>query len=288
MKGLYIWVTPGVASALKLIGDESGESAAQVGGKIVATSLRRAQALDRDDHSLYPNAQIQRLLTANKMLRHALEAASHDGRNIAQGILGLAELCLSHPDLPAEVRDELNLIVTATQMLRPLLSDIMVLCRHEAGESIKLNRRPVQLDKMIRQIVAMFQPIVRPGVSVQVECAALTIMADSTRLFQVLSNLFLNAIRFTAQGQITIRADLAESHLTVCVADTGPGIPAGQLDRVFDEFYKSDRSDGNGLGLFIVRQLVELMDGRVWVKSQFGAGSQFHFSIPAKGVDFEE
>jgi two-component system phosphate regulon sensor histidine kinase PhoR len=108
--------------------------------------------------------------------------------------------------------------------------------------------------------------------------------ADFARLEQVLVNLIHNSLRFTQPGgQVRLTAALVEAEMQVTVRDTGVGISAEDLPRVFERFYKSDRSrskGGTGLGLSIARHLVELHGGRIWAESQAGEGSRFTFTIP--------
>ncbi len=110
------------------------------------------------------------------------------------------------------------------------------------------------------------------------------VLADPIRLEQVMVNLLHNAIKFTPSGgEITISANVLDGQIEFSVKDTGVGIPAIDLPRIFERFYKADRarsSGGTGLGLAISRHLVEAHGGRIWAESVEGKGSTFHFSIP--------
>jgi two-component system phosphate regulon sensor histidine kinase PhoR len=112
------------------------------------------------------------------------------------------------------------------------------------------------------------------------------IAADRRRLAEVLQNLLDNAMQYTpAGGQITVSASADDSEVTFTVSDTGIGIPQADQPRIFERFYRVDvaRSrevGGTGLGLAIAKHLVEVHGGRIWVESEVGQGSQFHFSVP--------
>jgi two-component system, OmpR family, sensor histidine kinase VicK len=109
--------------------------------------------------------------------------------------------------------------------------------------------------------------------------------ADPERIQEVLTNLVDNAIKFTAQGEVSISLTGDNQRVTVGVHDTGMGIAADDLPHLFQKFYRIDNSQtrtigGTGLGLYICRQIIELYNGRMWVESTQGAGSHFYFSLP--------
>jgi len=115
---------------------------------------------------------------------------------------------------------------------------------------------------------------------------------DEQRLTQVLLNLVGNAIKFTDTGEVHITAKTENGHFAVSVADTGPGIPADQLTRVFEQFHQVDNSNtkkkgGTGLGLAIAKQIVEMHGGRIWVESTLGKGSIFQIELPT-GAEFQK
>jgi signal transduction histidine kinase len=109
------------------------------------------------------------------------------------------------------------------------------------------------------------------------------VSADAGRIGQVIGNLLANAVKFTeAGGRITVRARVTTPMIEVAVADTGPGIPLNEQSRVFERFWQSNPTAGrgSGLGLAIARGIVEAHGGRIWVESEPGRGSAFHFTIP--------
>ncbi len=110
---------------------------------------------------------------------------------------------------------------------------------------------------------------------------------DGRRLSQVLLNLVGNAIKFTDKGEVAIRASAANGAFTVAVCDTGPGIPAVDQAKIFEEFQQADSSitrkkGGTGLGLSIAKRIIEMHGGRIWVESESGKGSTFYFTLPVQ------
>src|SRR5262249_14165854 len=108
---------------------------------------------------------------------------------------------------------------------------------------------------------------------------------DERRITQVLLNLVGNAIKFTEEGEVRIAASSSNGKFSVAVSDTGPGIPVAEQSRIFEEFHQIDSSNikkkgGTGLGLAIAKRIVELHRGRMWVVSEVGRGSTFHFELP--------
>jgi len=117
--------------------------------------------------------------------------------------------------------------------------------------------------------------------------------ADERRIVQVLLNLVGNAIKFTDAGEVAVRVSAVDAAFQVSVSDTGPGIPEGQYERIFEEFQQVDGSStrakgGTGLGLAIAKKIIELHGGRIWVESTIGKGSTFTFSVPVRTERREE
>ena len=112
-------------------------------------------------------------------------------------------------------------------------------------------------------------------------------LGDEQRLTQVLLNLVGNAIKFTDKGEVRVTANAVNGRFTVSVVDTGPGIPAHERTRIFEQFHQVDDSNtkakgGTGLGLAIAKQIVEMHGGRIWVDSTVGEGSTFRMELPMR------
>ena len=181
----------------------------------------------------------------------------------------------------------LTLLHAQTQMLSRLVRDLKDLSLLQEGR-LPLERRPTDLGSLMREVGEIVRPTAAAkGVTLGVgESPSITVDADRDRIGQVLHNLLSNAVRYTdAGGTVSARARADGGRIVVEVADTGEGIPAAELPHVFERFHRVDRSrtratGGAGLGLAVVKQIVEAHGGTVWVSSTPGAGSVFGFALP--------
>lgn len=161
--------------------------------------------------------------------------------------------------------------------LQRLVEDLQDLAVADAG-ALRLQRQRIDLGAVIAEMVSGQVEIDTPG--------GIVVDADPTRLRQVVHNLLANAMRHTPPGErICVRVARAGDEATVSVIDRGPGVPAGERERIFERFYRLDTARGRdrggaGLGLPIARRLVELHGGRIWVDSVEGAGATFAFTLP--------
>lgn len=178
---------------------------------------------------------------------------------------------------------------TQVQILARLTKDLRDLSLAQQGR-LPLDRRPLDLAVLVREVADLSRPVAEDkGVRLEVSAGAtLMAWADRDRVAQVLHNLLANAVRYTESGgRVAISAGRSDGDVQVEVADTGVGIPPDELPHVFDRFYRADRSrsratGGAGLGLAVVKYLVEAHGGRVWVRSALGKGSTFGFALPAQ------
>ncbi len=181
-----------------------------------------------------------------------------------------------------------------TQLLARLVTDLRDLSLAETGQ-LPLRKEPTDLGTLARASVARFSPQAEErGVRLVIEAADDLPPAevDPDRISQVLGNLLDNALRYTPQdGEVTVnlRSDADRGKVRASVCDTGPGISEEHLQNVFERFYRADRdrsraTGGSGIGLAVVKQLVEAHGGRVWVESTPGRGATFGFTLPAPGA----
>jgi histidine kinase len=176
-----------------------------------------------------------------------------------------------------------------TGRLQRLVDDLQELSRAEAGQ-LSLVIRPIHIAGVVDRAVARLQvPFAEKRVTLtaDVEATPRTVLADDDRALQVLTNLLGNALRYTdTGGAVQVRTRLVDGEVVVSVSDTGIGIAAEHLPRVFDRFYRVDKSrararGGSGIGLTIARALVQAMHGRIWVDSPGpGGGATFTFTLP--------
>ncbi|QLE54930.1 cell wall metabolism sensor histidine kinase WalK [Nostoc sp. TCL26-01] len=178
-------------------------------------------------------------------------------------------------------------LVTETRRLERLVNDLQELSKAEAGY-LPINIQPVNLYPLLESLVEKFNdqlledgPVLRSEYPSQIPL----VLADIDRTEQVLVNLLGNAIRYTAEGSITLRTWSEGGKLWIAVIDTGIGMNPEDLSHVFERFWRADQSrdrhsGGTGIGLTITRRLVELQGGEIQVNSEIGVGSTFRFSLP--------
>ena len=233
---------------------------------------------------------------ASRAKSQFLANMSHEIRTPMNAILGMSRLALEETDHDRR-QHLLAIVLRSAESLLGLLNDLLDLSRIEAGR-VQLNPAPFALGPLLDGVVAtLAAPAADKGLTLDVEVdpgLPAWIVGDELRVRQVLLNLVNNAIKFTPAGSVRLRADRREAGgrplLRLTVTDTGPGIPAEQLDRIFERFEQADNSltrshGGTGLGLAICRQLVALMGGEIRVESRLGAGSSFHCTLPLQPAE---
>jgi signal transduction histidine kinase len=185
------------------------------------------------------------------------------------------------------MREVLDRIQRNGKHLLGLINDVLDLSKIEAGQ-LTLALADYSLKDVVHSVFGAVEPLAsekRLAFKVEVAPDLPAGRGDERRLTQVLLNLVGNAIKFTDQGEVSIKASSANGSFTVAVRDTGPGIGADDQGRIFEEFRQADSSitrkkGGTGLGLSISKRIVEMHGGRIWVDSMPGQGSTFSFTVP--------
>lgn len=216
-----------------------------------------------------------------------ISSVSHELRTPISTIKTLANL-LGRPDLPpAKHAKYLTVINAECDRQMALVSDLLELARLEAAQ-IPVDRHRLDIRPIVEQVTARLrEPIEASGQRLEVTLPpdVLPVLAHPNEMEQIVSNLLSNAHKFTdAGGGITVRLSAGAGDVRLEVADSGIGIAAGQIARIFDTFYRVPHPDrpstGTGVGLAIVRRLVENLGGSVAVQSQVGQGSRFTVTLP--------
>lgn len=219
-----------------------------------------------------------------------LAMTSHEIRTPLNAILGLTEALLEQP-LPAAAEERLRTIRSSGVLLMEVVNDLLDLSQAEAGRLVLRTGR-VEIGELCRDICRLFSARAeRQGISLRFEFATdgpVWVETDGGRLRQVLVNLVGNALKFTHQGSVSLRCETAReddrTKVYFTVLDTGPGIPADKLARLFEPYYRGDGDHvqsvvGTGLGLPISQSLVALLGGNLEVKSVLGRGTEFFFRL---------
>ncbi len=228
----------------------------------------------------------ERALALGKFKDDFLSRISQQFKTSLQGIIGIAESLLDGAvgTLSQEQHRNLALIVCSGKRLNNLVNNLLDFSQLKTSE-LNLKKKPVDLFQVTELVISLLRPLFQAKtltVKNELDKNFPLVEADEHRLQQILYNLIGNAIKYTDAGSITIKAELKDTWLVVSVNDTGIGITENRLSEIFKPFTTEHQANsrGTGLGLSIVKSLVELHEGKIWVKSQLGKGSEFSFTIP--------
>ncbi len=237
------------------------------------------------------NEMARRAAIATKYKSEFLANMSHEIRTPMNAIIGFADLMLK-TSLDTKQRSYLGNINKSSRSLLKIINDILDFSKIEAGK-LMLENKDFSIDEVMQELSGMFSMnAAEKGLALTVASTPgipRMLKGDSLRLRQVVINLVANAVKFTDRGSVSALVDVNSTEndsveLLFSVKDTGIGIAATQVDTLFNSFSQVDGSatrqyGGTGLGLAICKQLVELMNGRIWVESEPGRGSCFYFTV---------
>ena len=233
----------------------------------------------------------KQLAIASQHKSQFLANMSHELRTPLNAILGYTELILDgiYGEAPEKAQAVLKRVESNGKHLLGLINDVLDLSKIEAGQLV-LSLNDYSMKDVLYSVFSAVEPLAsEKKLNFKVEASPEMPKGhgDERRLTQVILNLVGNAIKFTDNGEVVIKASSTNGSFTVAVRDTGPGISPADQGKIFEEFQQADNSatkkkGGTGLGLSISRRIVEMHGGKLWVESEVGKGSVFSFTLPVQ------
>ena len=237
---------------------------------------RREKAEKRKDRLL------EELEMANRELKEFAYVASHDLKAPLRGISTLAEwISVDYADkLDEKGKKQMELLINRTERMHNLIEGIL---QYSKVSQVKEELVEVDLKKLVPEIIDMLGPL--ENVEIKIENELPTILSEQTRIMQVFQNLLSNAVKYMDKpdGQVRIGCTREDDFWKFSVSDNGPGIEKRNVERIFQIFQTlvpRDKYESTGIGLAVVKKIVEIYGGRIWVESEPGRGSTFFFTLP--------
>ncbi len=242
---------------------------------------------------------ITEIRSIERMKTAFVSTVSHELRTPLTSIKGFISTLLQDEDgtfYDHETQREFYTIIdTECDRLTRLISDLLNVSRIEAGRALDLNPKPVTLPPLIEKVVTVQRSYTdKHDLVIDIKNELPVIVADEDKVDQILTNLTNNAIKYSPEGgTVTVTAETDGDIVRMSVSDQGMGIPKDHLPKVFDRFHRIDNRDtrkvgGTGIGLYLVKHLVEAHGGKIWAESEQGQGSSFIFELPKCPPQFAE
>jgi len=244
------------------------------------------ERIARDEATL-GSCRYSGICKAVRVRNDVLSIVAHDLRGSLNLIGASAELARDLPPERAKLGERMDLIIDTVGRMNRLIQDLLEVSKIEAGK-LALDRRPTDVALLLEEAAHLLEPAAQEaGIDLRFEETetSVAVDVDQDRIIQVLANLIGNALKFTpGGGRVRVRAaeDSDPRWVRFSVIDTGKGIPKEAMDHLFDRFWQADAAHqaGTGLGLVIVKGIVEQHGGSITVESEPGTGSTFHFTVP--------
>jgi signal transduction histidine kinase len=226
----------------------------------------------------------------DRMKREFIATAAHELRTPLTAVMGFSELLLGRKDLDESQQTEyLSIIHKKSEVLGKIVGDLLDLSRVDSGKVIRLKKDWAEIGSIIGRCTADYQRAC-PDHHFETVLPEKPVVAflDDRKLFQVMENLLGNAVKFSPAGSlIRVACEVSEENVRIAVSDEGVGMTSDQVERVFDKFYRVDASntakEGLGLGMAIVKSIIEAHGCQIWVESEVGEGTKVTFTLPGMG-----
>lgn len=266
--------------------------------RLYATLARSITELEATNHeNRLANQQlastVENFQRLDAMRAEFINILSHDLRIPLTAIIGYTELLEDSPDIPSDEKRYVSQILVGCTRMRDQLDKLLDYARLEVGR-FKLSLEPVDLRTAVPETLAFFQPIAaRKEQTLEWHLAERLpeLRMDPDRLQQILNNLVSNALKYTPRGgRVTVRIDAKDDHVVIAVSDTGIGLTAEDRAHLFEKFFRSARpevqmAEGAGIGLALVKGVVEAHGGRIEAEGEPGKGSTFRVILPVQPAD---
>ena len=293
-------VTQGDEELITILAGQIGQSIenAQLFEKV----FRSSQELELKvaDRTKQLAGALQKVNDISKKKSEFISAVSHELRTPLTSIKGYAAILIAGKigEVPPAVKERLVKINSHSDNLVGLINDLLDIARIESGRQ-EMKYGPFKIKNIIDNVADLLTPqMTTKGVKLQLRMAPTieSIYIDASHAERVFINLLSNAIKFTPKdGTITVSVSptLENDYAVFSIADTGIGIPASELQKLFSEFYRVDNEinqnvKGTGLGLVLAKNIVQAHRGKIWVQSQVGVGTTFNFTLPSSQKAFDE
>jgi PAS domain S-box-containing protein len=246
----------------------------------------------------------ERAESADRLKSAFLATMSHELRTPLNSIIGFTGILLQGltGSLVPEQEKQLGMVQGSARHLLDLINDVLDISKIEAGQ-LDVSLQPFEIRSVIDKVVGVVRPLAEKkglDLTCEVDQDVGVITSDQRRVEQILINLLNNAIKFTDQGRVSLACVIGEQAqssndraLRITVQDTGIGIKPEKVGQLFEPFRQIETGlnrqyEGTGLGLSISKRLVEMLGGRIWVESEYGAGSTFGFTLPVEALDVDK
>jgi len=234
----------------------------------------------------------EELAEIDRLKDEFISVASHELRTPVTAVIGYLDLMkdkISPQDM-VKVDEDFKILNSLTKDLNGLINELLDVSRIEQ-KRLKMSLTTVDINGVINEVIKNLTPLAKEkNLTVNFTQISLPqIKSDPDRLRQVLTNLINNSIKYTLKGEVSITSEIKDKFIKISVKDTGIGIPADQIPNLFTKFNrikdeKTKEVRGTGLGLWITKQIIELLGGKIYVESIYGTGSSFSFTLPITSI----